>query len=114
MLLATGSLMLLGSCSAPITMEPDYLGVGLYRIQSQDIHPHVNHRKVEGIGVLFTPGRISLGYAEYEIVSASLDKCSYSVRTPLADFAVGKAAEDAGFEFVFPNNNKSTKGERYD
>jgi hypothetical protein len=114
MLLAAGSFMLLGSCSAPITIGPDHLGVGLYRTESQDIHPHVNHRKVEGIGVLFTPGRTSLGYAKYEIILAALDKCGYSVHTPLADFAVGKAAEDVGVQFVFPNNPKCMKGEPYD
>jgi hypothetical protein len=114
MLLAAGSFMLLGSCSAPITIGPDHLGVGLYRTESRDIHPHVDYRKVEGIGVLFTPGRTSLGYAKYEIILAALDKCGYSVHTPLADFAVGKAAEDVGVQFVFPNNPKCMKGEPYD
>lgn len=114
MLLITGTLTLLGSCSAPITFGPDHFGVGLYQAQSRKINPEVSYRKIEGIGVLFTPGRASFGYAEYEIVSASLDKCSYSVSTPLADFAVGNAAENAGIEFVFPNNLKSTKGDRYD
>jgi len=114
MLLIAGSLTLLGSCSAPITIGPDHFGVGLYQAQYCKINPDVSYRKVEGIGLLFTPGRVSFGYAEHELVSAKLDTRSYSVSTPLADFAVGKAAENAGVEFVFPNNPKSTKGERYD
>jgi len=114
MLLTTGFLTLLGSCSAPITIGPDHFGVGLYQAQSCKINPNVSYRKVEGIGVLFTPGRASFGYADHELVSARLDTRSYSVSTPLADFAVGKAAENAGVEFVFPNVPQSKKGDRYD
>lgn len=114
MLLTASSFMLLGSCATPITIGPDHFGIGLYQAHSCKINPDVSYRKIEGIGLLFTPGRASLGYADDELVSASLDTCSYSVSTPLVDFAVGKAAENACIEFVFPNNPKSTKGENYD
>ena len=114
MLLTTGLLTLVGSCCSPITIGPDHFGVGLYQAKYRKINPDVSYRKVEGIGILFTPGRASLGYAEHELVSAKLDTRSYSVSTPLANFAVGKAAENAGIEFVFPHNPKSMKGDRYD
>jgi len=104
----------LTSCAGPVTIGPDRFGIGLYRTQFRAANPDVTYFSVEGIGVLFAPGRVSLGYAQDEMVSARLDNRSYSVRTPLADFAVGKAAEEAAIEFVVSNNPRFTKGERHE
>ena len=104
----------LTSCAGPVTIGPDRFGIGLYRTQFREANPDVTYFSVEGIGVLFAPGRVSLGYAQDELVSAKLDNRSYSVRTPLADFAVGKAAEEAAIEFVSSDNPRSMKGKRHE
>ncbi len=104
----------LTSCAGPVAFGPDRFGIGLYRTQSHNINPDVTYLSIEGIGLLFTPGRVSLGYAQDDLVAGRLDNRNYLVRTPLADFAVGEAAQDAAIESVFPDGPHLEKGERHD
>ncbi len=99
-IVAFGVLLPLTSCVTPVTTGPHHFGIGIYHQELRQINPDVNYEKVEGVGILIADGRVSLGYADYQVVYARLDGCSYRVQTPLADFAVGKEAENIGIEFL--------------
>lgn len=95
-----GMSLLLSSCVTPVAIGPHHFGIGIYNQELRQINPDVNYEKVAGVGILLADGRFCLGYADCQSVYAHLEGCSYCVQTPLADFAVGKEAENIGIEFL--------------
>ena len=109
LILATGALLLAGCCRTPIVVGPRHLGIGLYQVDAKSVNPDVDYYRIEGVGVLYANGRLSLGYGDHQWVHAHVDGRSYRASTPLADFAVGHEAEKAGIAFVFPDNLSSER-----
>ncbi len=80
-------------CVTPITVGEDWFGLGLFRVESQQITDDVAYRQITGVGLLVTGTRVSLGFTDEQLVAARLDDRSYSIDTPLAQIAVGGEAD---------------------
>ena len=93
-------LVLLPSCVTPVASGPRHRAIGLFQSRSRRVRPEVEYSEVRGVGVAMIEGRLSLGYVHWRCVEAAVDRRSYRVATPLADFAVGAAAESAGLDFI--------------
>ena len=107
--LAVASLTLV-SCTkptsiGPLVVGPRHCGVGIYEIKDTLMTPAVRYFKVEGFGLIFVDDSLCLGYTDYEIAHAEVEQQSYRVKTPIADFAVGKEAENLNIGMLGDQNN---------
>ena len=78
----------------PLVAGPRHCGVGIYEIKDTLMTPAVRYFKVEGFGLIVVDNKLCLGYTDYEIAHAEVEQQSYRLKTPIADFAIGKEAED--------------------
>ena len=67
--------------------------------------PAVRYFKVEGFGLIVVDNKFCLGYTDYEIAHAEVEQQSYRVKTPIADFAVGKEAENLNIGMLEDQRN---------
>ncbi len=80
-------------CATPIAVGEDWFGLGLFRVDNQQLTDDVAYRQITGVGLLVTGQRVALGFTDERSVTARLDDRSYSIDTPLAQIAVGGEAD---------------------
>lgn len=90
----------LGSCVTPLILRDDAIGLGLYRIETPHDCEITDHRRVSGVGVLWTCGRLIAGYSKTDRISirTGKGKCSYS--NDCLHLAVGESSIVAALELM--------------
>jgi hypothetical protein len=93
-------LLLIPSCVSPVTWGPRQFGAGVFVLGSYVMGPDVAYAEARGVGVMVVDNQLCLGVIDFRQVRAEVEGRSYAARTPLAEFAVGAAAQEIAREFL--------------
>ena len=89
----------LGGCVVASSPTSSGVAVGLFKCSMEKPRQEVTYSKVEGMGILFENGGISIGHIRREWTAIHVAGSNFTVQTPQVWVAVGLSADHQAFEF---------------